>query len=109
MRKFFHTSILFKLHPESDDHSTQNLILVASKSNKNSFESTDGEIIPLLKNRYEKPLDLTVPVLTDDLAPVEYYNSFAQKSAQLDRNRLKNKLNSILKNIFTKKKANIAF
>ncbi len=54
----------------------------------------------MLGNRYEKPLDQSVPVLTDDLAPVEYYNSFAQKSAYLNADRLKNKLNSLLKNIF---------
>jgi len=91
---------LFKLNPDNDDSGVQNLILIASKSSKISFETDDNKISTLLKNRYEKPLDLTVPVLTDDLAPVEYYNSFAQKSASLNQDRLKNKLYFVIKNIF---------
>lgn len=96
---FPHVS-LFKLNPNSDDEGVQNLILVASKSNGISFESDDQEISTLLKNRYEKPFDATVPALTDDFAPVEYYNSFAQKSADLNQDRLKNKLYRVIKNIF---------
>lgn len=78
----------------------KNLFVVASKSDKISFESDDEEIAAILANRYEKPLDLTVPALTDDLAPVEYYNSFVQKSANVGRNRLKNKLNVVIKQVF---------
>ena len=73
---------LFKVRAERDDTPPQNLILVASKSDKISFETSDEEIAALFQNRYEKSLQLTVPVLTDDLAPVEYYNSFAQKLAR---------------------------
>ena len=40
-----------------------------------SFETQDAELAPLLKNRYTEPIAMNVPVLTDDLAPVEYYNS----------------------------------
>jgi spermidine synthase len=79
--KVFPNVVLFNLFPDRPNNKTRNLILVASKSDKISFDSTDEEISKLLKFRYEKPLDLPVPVLTDDLAPVEYYNSFAQKSA----------------------------
>lgn len=70
---------LFKVRLERDDNVPQNLILVAVKSDKITFETSDEEIANLLENRYDKPLQLTVPVLIDDLAPVEHYNSFAQK------------------------------
>jgi spermidine synthase len=73
---------LFKVRPERDATTPQNLILVASKSDKISFETNDEEINALFEHLYENPLPLTVPVLTDDLAPVEYYNSFAQKLAK---------------------------
>jgi spermidine synthase len=73
---------LFKVRADRDDKTPQNLILVASKSDKISFETEDEEIAGLLTHLYEKPLELSVPVLTDDLAPVEYYNSFAQKLAK---------------------------
>jgi spermidine synthase len=73
---------VFKVRAERDDNMPQNLILVASKSDAISFETNDAEIADLFQNRYDKPLQLTVPVLTDDLAPVEYYNSFAQKLAR---------------------------
>lgn len=77
----FPNVVLFKTNPDKAVDETQNLILVASKAGKISFASEDMEISDLLKHRYENPLDLSVPVLTDDLAPVEYYNSFAQESA----------------------------
>jgi spermidine synthase len=73
---------LFKVRAERDDKTPQNLILVASKSNKIAPDASDEEIKALFQNLYEKPLQLTVPVLTDDLAPVEYYNSLAQKLAK---------------------------
>ncbi|MGI8494323.1 MAG: fused MFS/spermidine synthase [Pyrinomonadaceae bacterium] len=70
---------LFKVNPDEPDDITQNLILVAAKSNNISLESNDAVISALLANRCEKPLNLTVPILTDDLAPVEYYGSLAQR------------------------------
>jgi spermidine synthase len=70
---------ILKVHPETANDVTQNLILVASKSPNISFESSDPQISALFKNLYDKPLDSTVPALTDDLAPVEYYNSRALK------------------------------
>jgi spermidine synthase len=73
---------LFKVRTERDDQTPQNLILVASKSAKFSLDTNDEQIAALLQNFYEKPLPLDVPVFTDELAPVEYYNSFAQKLAK---------------------------
>ncbi|HLM03185.1 MAG TPA: fused MFS/spermidine synthase [Pyrinomonadaceae bacterium] len=81
-REVFPNVYLFKVRAERDDKTPQNVILVASKSGKIPPETTDEEIADLFRNLYEKPLQSTVPVLTDDLAPVEYYNSFAQKLAE---------------------------
>ncbi|MGI8468180.1 MAG: fused MFS/spermidine synthase [Pyrinomonadaceae bacterium] len=77
----FPNVLLFKVRLEKDDAATQNLILVASKSKNISLKSNDEEISQLFQNLYKKPLNLTVPALTDDFAPVEYDNSFAQKAA----------------------------
>jgi spermidine synthase len=77
----FPSVVLFNLSPDRPNDKTRNLILVASKSGRISFDSSDAELSDLLGYRREKPLNLTMPVLTDDLAPVEYYNSFAQQSA----------------------------
>lgn len=71
---------VFRVFPERAKTETQNLILLASKSTDFPLVSSDEEISDLLKNAYQEPLSLTVPVLTDDLAPVEYYNSFAQNA-----------------------------
>lgn len=77
--EIFPNVYIFKVNPEEPDDTTQNLILVASKAKNFSFQTNDSEIAALLEKRYEKPLHLTIPVLTDDLAPVEYYSSLAQR------------------------------
>lgn len=82
LKAVFPRVYVFKVRAERDDKLPQNLILVARKSDRFTLETNDEEIISLFQNLYEKPLELTVPVLTDDLAPVEYYNSFAQKLAK---------------------------
>lgn len=99
-QEVFPNVALFRLAPGGKG--TQNLILVASKSNKFSFETDDAELAPLLKNRYEEPLTLNMPILTDDLAPVEYYNSFAQKHTNLSEDKLKSRLFSLINKIFGK-------
>jgi spermidine synthase len=80
-RTVFPKVYLFKVKPERSDDELQNLIVVACKrkclpveSNGNAF--TDS----LLARRYEAPIDVTVPPLTDDLAPVERYMSIAQST-----------------------------
>ncbi len=81
-QEVFPNVILFKAKTEMPAQIPQNAILVATKSADLKFESKDELISTLLKNRYEKPLDSSLPILTDDLAPVEYYNSLAQKLAE---------------------------
>lgn len=78
---------LFKVKPEQPDNKPQNFVIVACKSvcpapAESRSGADDEEINRLLQNYRQKPLALTVPVLTDDLAPVEYYNSLAQSAAQ---------------------------
>ena len=70
---------VFKVNREYDDRRLQNLIIVAGRSEAApSLSSPDAEISALLANRYEREVRQALPVLTDDLAPVEYYNSTAQ-------------------------------
>ena len=68
---------LFKVRPERADSELQNMIVVACK--KNCLPESGGELIgSLLERRYTGELQLTVPILTDDHAPVERYMSIAE-------------------------------
>ncbi len=70
---------LFKVRPEYSDDRLQNLIIVASKSSAPAnTNSSDPLIAGLLERRHSRPLTLEKAVLTDDLSPVEHYNSVAQ-------------------------------
>lgn len=72
---------LFRTEPEKNLQTTQNLILIAAKSDKVS-DSPDEIITALLKNKYDATINSDLPVLTDDFAPVEYYISFAQQTVE---------------------------
>ena len=70
---------LFKVNTDYTDERLQNVILVASKSRLPvQMSSSDPAIADLLSHRYTAEFPLTRKALTDDLAPVEYYNSVAQ-------------------------------
>lgn len=78
-QKVFDRVWVFKVYQDLADDRLQNLIIVASKKGRDpSSFSSDPEIARLLSHRYTNPIELTKPILTDDLAPVEYYNSIAQ-------------------------------
>jgi spermidine synthase len=78
-RQVFPQVLVFKVRPDRADEEVQNLIIVAAKSPAPaSVETADAEIAALLKNLYTAPLDVRENVLTDDLAPVEFFNSYAQ-------------------------------
>lgn len=78
-KQVFPQVLLFKVRPERADEEVQNLIIIASKSLRPlNFESPDTELSEILKNLYTAPLELRENILTDDLAPVEFYNSYAQ-------------------------------
>jgi spermidine synthase len=84
-KQVFPHVFLFKVNPDRTDEQLQNLIIVASKSERghscpqcpNSQGSPDNEIARLLSNLYKQDFPLNFPILTDDLAPVENYNSIA--------------------------------
>ena len=72
---------VFKVNPDSTDERTQNVMIVACKTEcsvSSSDTANDPEISRLLSHRYYPEIPLNMPVLTDDLSPVEYYNSLAQ-------------------------------
>ena len=78
-QQVFPNVYLFKVNTGYTDERLQNLILVGSKSPQPiSMTSSDSEISYLLSHRYIAEFPLTRKPLTDDLAPVEYYNSVAQ-------------------------------
>lgn len=78
-RKVFPRVFVFKVNTEYTDERLQNLIIVACKSgNMAGLESSDPEIADLLMHLYRPNIPADEPILTDDLAPVEYYNSVAQ-------------------------------
>ena len=78
-KKVFPQVFIFKVNAEKPDSEVQNLIMLASKSEQPvSFKSPDSEISRLLAHLYDKEFLTDQPILTDELAPVEYYNSFAE-------------------------------
>jgi len=75
----FPTVHLYKVNSDYEDTHLQNLMIVASASpNVPATTSPDPEIESLLSHRYTGDLSTTAQIITDDLAPVEYYNSIAQ-------------------------------
>ncbi len=81
-RQVFANVYIFKVHPEFDDTRLQNFIIVASdREMRIGDESIEPDLAELLKRRVDGDIDTNdLKVLTDDLAPVEYYNSVAQTS-----------------------------
>lgn len=78
-KKVFPNVYLFKVHPEYPDGKLQNLIIVACKSSNHApLTSDDAPTAKLLSNLYPEEISGDRAPLTDDLAPVEYYNSHAQ-------------------------------
>jgi hypothetical protein len=43
------------------------------------MHTVDSSLNELLSHGYGQPLEINEPILTDDLAPVEYYSSLAQR------------------------------
>jgi spermidine synthase len=74
---------LFKVDPKASDSDVQNLIIVAHKRmGKDNLRSVDSEISNLLTNQYKKEIPMTEEILTDNLAPVEHYNSLVHSSSR---------------------------
>lgn len=75
-RRVFPSVMLFKVKPERADDELQNVALIACRRSCDPSPVGDRHFDSLLSSFYSKSLDIK-PVLTDELAPVEYYNSKA--------------------------------
>lgn len=78
-RTVFPRVMIFKVHGDKNDGDLQNLVLVALRSSEPGMHSVDSSLNELLSHEYDQPLEINEPILTDDLAPVEYYSSLAQR------------------------------
>jgi spermidine synthase len=75
-REVFADVTVFKVRPERRDDQMQNLIIVARASaTPIDTADSDPEMTRLLANIRPVEPDRSIPVLTDELAPVEFYNS----------------------------------
>ena len=77
-RAVFNDVRIYKVVPERPDSELQNLIIVGIKGSivPNVPPSNSG-IASMLGREYKGEVE-PLPILTDDLAPVEYYNAIAQ-------------------------------
>lgn len=77
-KSVFPQVFLFKVKPEKPDHEVQNFIIIALKKDAEiSFTSPDKIISQMLMQKIDFLLEPDLVPLTDDLAPVEFYNSFS--------------------------------
>lgn len=71
--EYFSQVYIFRVDDENS-HEAQNIILVALKNkNKPSFESDDKELKKYLQTLWKEAIEMDLPVITDEYAPVEYY------------------------------------
>jgi spermidine synthase len=72
-REYFPQVYIFKIS-DKNSHESQNVILVALKNDKTqSFISPDKELNKYLQSLWRENIEMDMPVITDDHAPVEYY------------------------------------
>jgi len=76
LKTVFEDVRVFKVRNEYGDEELQNLMIVARKSDGEILKIADPQVAAMLGNEYSVPVG-DIPPLTDDLAPVEYYNSYA--------------------------------
>ena len=80
-RQVFPKVYLFKINGDYTDEQLQNLIIIACKEKTAAIVASDDQVISnMLKHLYVEDINSDIEVLTDDLAPVEYYNSSAQRA-----------------------------
>ncbi len=80
-QQVFPKIFIFKVDLEKDEKEIQNWIIIASKDkNLVNLESSETELGKLLKQIYKRNFSLETQILTDNISPVEYYNSFAQRN-----------------------------
>jgi spermidine synthase len=74
----FQQVYLFVIQNMDDKEQLQSVVLVALKSDKiPGFNSSDSILDEYLKHLLKNGIETTVPILTDEFAPVEYYMSKA--------------------------------
>jgi spermidine synthase len=67
----------FAPYPEMGSNEVQNIVIVGVKSQKEfDFKSNDPQLQKYLQNRIDLPNTNDIKILTDDLAPVEYYAGY---------------------------------
>ncbi len=77
-RSVFDSVLVFKVNADYPDERLQNVIIVAAnRTLPPDMHSDDTEIAEMLKHAYRDDIPLITRPLTDDLAPVEYYNAIA--------------------------------
>ena len=77
-REVFPIVHVFKVDAKKTDSDVQNLIIIAAKGRTHdNFGLNDDEIDSLFQNQRRIPIYFGKPLLSDDLAPVEYYNSLS--------------------------------
>lgn len=75
-RSIFPQVYLFPVRNQEDGNEVQNIMMVALKADKQyNFESTDTELDGFLDNKWNNKVEMDMPVLTDDFAPVDQYIS----------------------------------
>jgi len=75
-QKAFENVSVFKADLEKEDSEVQNIIIVAKKTSaKNTTVVEDSKLKKLLSHKRLQDVSTTEEILTDDLAPVEFYNS----------------------------------
>lgn len=78
LRTVFAEVKVFKIKPNRPDTDLQNLVIIALKQPR-QIDATAFEppLSQFLAHEYRQPFELDLPILTDEFAPVEYYNSVA--------------------------------
>lgn len=84
-RAVFPEILVFQVNPKRSPPELQNLIIVARKTDSPTGQSSDPQISELLSHSAEVSASPAEQILTDDLAPVEYFNSLAQRSYRFTR------------------------
>jgi spermidine synthase len=75
-KSIFPQVYLFPVKEMSNGNKVQNIILVALKSEKDQpFNDPDPELNECLGHLWKNKINLDMPILTDDYAPVDYYMS----------------------------------
>jgi len=73
-KKIFPQVYIFKMDNPKKEDEIQNLILIALKTDKKfDFKSSDKYLNKMLKGLYRGELNTSLPILTDNYAPVDYY------------------------------------